>query len=735
MTKKLKISPYLIGREEELEGVVEKILYTNDENGFTVAKFRPFQSDETVRIVGKMYGLKGGESLRLEGTWGRHPKYGLNFNVKRYSVDIPATLSGIKNYLSCGLISGIGKKYADKIVSKFKEKTLEIIEKEPEKLLQVNGIGKARLAKIKAAWESQKGIRDLIFFLQDIDISTTMAAKIYKTYQQDAINVLKSNPYKLTDDIFGVGFKRADDIAKKMGIEKNAPIRIEAGIEYILKTASEEGHCYLPEEDLLRKCEEILEIEEGLIPEIIKSLALTKRIVLEVGENQKRLVYLSPLYYAENNVADCLKKIKSYPRGEIPGDLDGIIKETESRLGVDLVEKQREAIYTLFQKKVLIITGGPGTGKTTLIKCLVEAASGLGLKTFLAAPTGRAAKRLFEASGHVAKTIHRLLEFNPAIGKFMRDETNPLEGDIIVLDEASMVDIILMSSLLKAVKKSSFVLFIGDVNQLPSVGPGNVLRDMIASGLIPIIELTQIFRQAKDSLIITNSHLINRGEYKPIPVKNKRELLDFYFIEQTQPDLVLELIKEMIQSRIPKTFDFDPVDDVQVITPMNKGEIGVLNLNQELQSLLNTSSTMLEKGSKVFRLGDKVMQIRNNYDKDVFNGDIGRICSIDGKLRTVSVKFDEGLTVLYDYEELDEIVLAYAISIHKSQGSEYPAVIIPILTQHFLLLQRNLLYTAVTRAKELAILIGDRKAIYIAMNNNKVEERYTNLAKRLSVTF
>ncbi|MBU1626296.1 ATP-dependent RecD-like DNA helicase, partial [bacterium] len=682
---------------------------------------------------GKMIGLKTGETMKLEGSWSRHPKYGLNFNVKKYSVEMPATVGGIRKFLASGLIDGIGKVYADRIVAMFKEKTLDVIEKDPEKLLQVSGIGKERLNKIKAAWSTQKGIRNLIFFLQDVDISTTMAAKIYKTYSDDSINVLKKNPYKLTDDIFGVGFKKADDIAIKLGIEKNAPIRVESGIEFILKSAADEGHCYLPELELMKQCSEILKVDEKLIPDALDNLALSKRVVLEIDDKQLRHIYLSSLYSAEKITSDILKSIKKYPAKSFNYDLKASISETEKRLGLNLADKQRDAVFKLFEEKILIVTGGPGTGKTTLIRCLVEVAKKFHIIPLLAAPTGRAAKKLSESSGHIAKTIHRLLEFNPGTGTFMKDQTNTLEGDIIVIDEVSMVDISLMSYFLKAAKRSSFFLFIGDVNQLPSVGPGNVLRDMISSGQIPIVELTQIFRQAQHSLIVTNAHLINEGAYIPKPVKSRDELLDFYFIEQNRPPAVLDLIKDLINSRIPRSFKLDPMEDIQVLSPMNKGEIGVINLNVELQALMNNSNIMMEKGMKVLRLGDKVMQVRNNYDKEVFNGDIGRICAVDNKLKTVQVKFDEHLTVLYDYEDLDELVLAYAVSIHKSQGSEYPAVIIPILTQHFMLLQRNLLYTAVTRAKKLAVLIGDKKAVYIAMNNNKVHERYTNLAKRLRV--
>jgi exodeoxyribonuclease V alpha subunit len=719
------------GDEEELEGSVEGIIYSSEEDGFVVARFLPDGKENPIRVVGKMLGLKAGENLKISGSWVRHPKYGMNFNVTKFSIEVPTTLSGIKNYLSSGLIDGIGEKYAERIVEKFKENTFEIIEKTPEKLLKVQGIGKERLKKIISAWDSQKGIRNLIMFLKDVDISTNMAAKIYKTYDQDSISVLKSNPYKLTDDIFGIGFKTADRIAGKLGIDKDSPMRIEAGIEYILKSAAEDGHCFLPELDLIRQSDEILNVNQILIPKALENLLAVKKIVIESNMQGSRNIYLNSLYNAEVIVSNNFKSILKFPPITIREDTKEIISKAEKSIGVVLENKQREAIQTLFEKKVVIVTGGPGTGKTTLIRSLVKVAEQLGLNTLLAAPTGRAAKRLSESSNHIAKTIHRLLEFNPITGRFMRDQTNTLEADLVVLDEVSMIDIQLMANFIKAVKKKAFLLFIGDINQLPSVGPGNVLKDMLASKVITFIELTHIFRQAQDSLIVTNAHMINNGFYKPLEHKSKETLSDFYFIQENDPPKVLELIKEMIVDRIPRRFKLNPIHELQVLTPMNKGEIGASNLNKELQFLLNKSEIIFEKGLRLFKLGDKVMQIRNNYKKNIFNGDIGFIASIDNDSNQLIVKFDEHSTATYEYDELDEITLAYATTIHKAQGSEYPAVIVPILTQHFMLLQRNLLYTAVTRAKKLVILIGDRKAVYIALNNNKVSERYTLLTKRL----
>jgi exodeoxyribonuclease V alpha subunit len=587
---------------------------------------------------------------------------------------------------------------------------------------------------IQRAWDDQKEIREVMVFLQGHGVSPSYAAKIYKQYGQDSIRVVRENPYRLASDIFGVGFITADKIAETLGISKDSQIRAEAGVLYVLRQLSDEGHVFYPYEPLIEECKKVLDLEREIIVKAFGKIAADRKIVIEdlnregIRENNKA-VYLATLHLCEVGVAGTLKNLLQFPKTLRSFDRDKAIAWVQGELKIELAENQKEAIREAIDKKVMVVTGGPGTGKTTIINSIIRIYKKLGQRVLLAAPTGRAAKRMSEATGEEAKTIHRLLEFSPREGGFKKDENNTLEADLIVIDETSMVDTMLMYHFLKAVPGEATLILVGDVDQLPSVGAGNVLKDIIDSGRIPTVRLNEIFRQAKESLIIMNAHRVNNGQMPALGDHGKHPQ-DFYFFEIEEPEKVAEKIIELCKDRIPKKFGFRPVDDVQVLTPMHRGVVGAANLNTELQKHLNPSTDELARGDKVLKVGDKVMQIRNNYDKEVFNGDIGRIGRIDREEQEIMVNYD-GRAVAYEYSELDEIVLAYAVSVHKSQGSEYPVVVMPILTQHYMLLQRNLLYTGITRGKKLVVLVGTRKAVSIAIRNDKPRKRYTLLRERL----
>ncbi|HLC15251.1 MAG TPA: ATP-dependent RecD-like DNA helicase, partial [Thermodesulfovibrionia bacterium] len=678
----------------ELQGELERITYANEENNFTIARVRVQGHRDLVTVLGYLVGVTPGEILKLQGSWVRHKEYGEQFKIDKYETVTPATERGIKKYLGSGLIKGIGPIMAHRLVDRFGSETLDVIENSIGRLQEVNGIGKKRIQMIGQAWQSQKEIRNVMVFLQDKGVSSTYATKIYKQYGQDSIQVVQQNPYRLATDIFGIGFKTADNIAAKLGIPKDSQIRAEAGLLYVLNQKADDGHVYYPYEPLIDACEkELTESKRDIIISAFAKIEKDKHIVIEdlnqaedlVANN--KAVYLKRFHVSETGIA---KNLKTLARAEGPSKtfndtesaLDLAEKETQMRLS----ENQRLAVLQSMISKVLVITGGPGVGKTTVINAIIKVYKKAGYRVLLAAPTGRAAKRMSEATGVKAKTIHRLLEFSPKNGAFTRKEDNPLDGDLIVIDETSMVDTILMHHLLKAVPLHARLILVGDVDQLPSVGAGSVLKDIIESGFIPAVKLTEIFRQAKSSMIITNAHKINKGEFPYIRSDPERRS-DFYFFEAEDPEDVFNKVIELCKEKIPKIFAFDPVDEIQVITPMHRGIIGASNLNVELQKHLNQSTDELLRGGRLFKTGDKVMQIRNNYDKEVYNGDIGRILSINREDQEVSILFDERL-VTYDYSELDEIVLAYAISVHKSQGSEYPAVIIPVHTQHYMMLQR-----------------------------------------------
>ena len=720
-----------------LQGQIERITYTNDKNGYTIAKVKVQGHWGLVTVVGTLMAPTPGEIIQMYGEWVNHPRYGEQFKVDRFKSLVPASVYGIRKYLGSGLIKGIGPIMAKRIVERFGKETLGVIEKEIEKLAEVDGIGEKRIGMIQQAWEDQKEIREVMIFLQTHGVGSGYATKIFKQYGNRSIMVVKENPYRLATDIFGIGFLTADRIAEKLGFSRDSELRAEAGILYVLNQLADEGHVYYPYEPLVQKCQEILGVEQEVIIKAMSAIAESRMIVIDdlkkgvddFRENNKA-VYLAKFYLSETSIVTRMKTLIHTPKSIRNIDFNKAIEWVQRQLPITLAEKQLKAIKCAVENKVMIITGGPGTGKTTIINAILKIFSGISVKVMLAAPTGRAAKRMSEATGHEAKTIHRMLEYSIKKGGFQKNELSPLDCDLMIIDEASMIDAILMHHLLKAIPPGATFILVGDVNQLPSVGAGNVLKDIIASGEMQTVKLNEIFRQAKESLIIVNAHRINNG-LLPSFKSFEQKLDDFYFIEQEDPEEVLRILLELVKERIPRRFGFDPVNDIQVLTPMHKGIVGAGNLNRELQNELNPVEDGVIRGGRNFRVYDKVMQVKNNYDKEVFNGDIGRITRIDPENQEVTISFDDR-DVPYDYTDLDEIVLAYAVSVHKSQGSEYPAVIMPILTQHFVLLQRNLVYTAVTRGRNLVVMVGTMKALAIGVKNDKTQKRYTYLRHRLS---
>ena len=721
----------------DLHGQIERITYTNEENGFTIAKVKVYGQRDLVCVVGNLMAPMPGEIIKMRGEWTNHPKYGEQFKIVHYKTAVPASVYGIQKYLGSGLIKGIGPVMAKRIVEVFAKETFDIIENEIERLIEVDGIGKKRIEMIQNAWEEQKEIREVMVFLQSHGVSSGYATKIFKQYGNRSIEVVKENPYRLATDIFGIGFVTADNIAEKLGFSRDSELRAEAGILYVLHQVSDEGHVYYPYDPLINKCREILQVERDVIVKALGTIALEKRIIIEdlnekvedFRENNKA-VYLAKFHICETSIAIRLKALLNARKSIRKIDGEKAIEWVQKQLSMTLAEKQVAAIRSAVNKKVMVITGGPGTGKTTIINAILTIFSKLKIQILLAAPTGRAAKRMSETTGHEAKTIHRMLEYSIKKRGFQKNDENPLNCDLIIIDEASMIDTILMHYLLKAIPPEATFILVGDVNQLPSVGAGNVLKDIISSNSVPVVELDEIFRQAKESLIIVNAHKINNGILPSFRPSNDK-LDDFYFIEREDPEEVVKIILELTKERIPTKFGFDPVDDIQILTPMHRGTVGAGNLNMELQKLLNPVEDGVIRGNRNFRVNDKVMQIKNNYDKEVFNGDIGRVKRIDQENQDVVISFD-GRDIPYDYTDLDEIVLAYAVSVHKSQGSEYPAVVIPILTQHYILLQRNLIYTGVTRGRKLVIIVGTKKALTIGVKNDKTQKRYTYLRQRLS---
>ncbi|MBI5116288.1 ATP-dependent RecD-like DNA helicase [Candidatus Poribacteria bacterium] len=712
-----------------LEGTVERIVFFNEENSYTVARLNSGEHTQLVTVVGCLAGVREGEYVRASGCWEDNPKFGPQFRIDRCEIVPPSSIQGIEKYLSSGLIKGIGPVMAERIVKKFGADTLQVISDQPKRLRQVRGIGRKTLEKIIASWEQHKDLRETMIFLQANGISPAYATRIIKQYGGMAARVVREDPYRLVYDVHGIGFKQADSIAQRMGIPHDSPARAAACALHVLGEMAAEGHVFCPMGNLIERCEKMLEVPIPLIEQGIGTLVSEKKVVVEEANGQM-IVYLAPLHIAEAGSAHLLKTIRDSVKVMPRIDTDKAIAWFEDRHHLKLNPGQRQAIRKAFESKVLIITGGPGTGKTTIIRALVEMFRAKGQRVQLAAPTGRAAKRMEEVAGIPAATIHRLLEFSPGKMNFLRDRDNPLECDVLIIDETSMLDIALLYHLLKATPDGTVLILVGDADQLPSVGPGNVLRDMLQSGFANAVELTEIFRQAEGSLIVTNAHRINNGDTPILASGESAKKSDFHFIERATPEEVAATIETVVTARIPDAFGMDPLFDIQVLSPMHKGVAGVSDLNMRLQQLLNPSGNPIQHGMRTFRVRDKVMQIRNNYEKDVFNGDLGIVFSIDRDTQQVAVDYD-ARTVIYEFSELDELELAYAISVHKSQGSEYRAVVVPVIMQHYILLQRNLIYTAVTRGKELVVLVGTQQALSLAVRNAKIQNRNTRLAKRL----
>lgn len=702
--------------------MVEHITYQNQENGWSVMKVKVKGYDNLVTLTGSLLDVPVGSVLLVDGDWRVDPKYGQQFVAQSWTEVMPATLYGIEKYLGSGLVKGIGPAYAKAIVSRFGLETIDVIENNIERLLEVPRLGRKRMEKIHESWEKQKDIKEVMVFLQGHGVSTAFAAKIYRKYEKESIAKVKENPYQLADDIWGIGFKTADSIASKMGYEKNDPRRCRSGILYTLNELAEDGHVYAEPEQLVESAVKLLEAEETPVRQALATMMEAKDVIAD-----NDVIYLPPFYYAENGSA---KRLQSLLSDNSPLNSD-VAAEPEAEYGrknggIVYDQVQQAAIQKALDSKVMVLTGGPGTGKTTTTQGIIAAFKARHMSILLAAPTGRAAKRMTEATGMEAKTIHRLLEYNPMDG-YKRNEDNPLEGDALIVDECSMIDILLFYNLMKAIPSNMRLILVGDIDQLPSVGAGNVLRDIIDSQQIPVVRLTRIFRQAQSSRIVMNAHAINAGQFPNI--KNGLDT-DFFFINQEDSDEMVKLIIGLVRDRLPKKYGY-PAKEVQVLTPMQRGTVGAGNLNIELQNALNPTGPSLARGGYTFRQGDKVMQIRNNYDKNVFNGDIGYITAVDTNERTLTVTFDSRL-IEYDITELDEIVLAYAITIHKSQGSEFPVVVMPVTMKHFIMLQRNLIYTGITRAKKICVLVGTTKALAYAIRQNTVSKRNTMLKERLN---
>ena len=728
----------------KIRGVVERITYQNPENGYTVLKCAVKSYKELVTVIGSLLDVNVGSVLLIYGNWKVDSRYGRQFAAESWEETLPATVFGIEKYLGSGLIKGVGPKYAKKIVAQFGIETLEVIETDISRLQEVDGIGKKRIKMIRDSWERQKEIKNVMLFLQDHGVSTSFAAKIYRQYGNESLDKMKENPFQMADDIWGIGFKTADGIAQKLGFAKEAYVRLRSGIMYTLSNLADEGHVFAYQKQLIAKAAELLEAEESSIVMTLDQMIMDKDLICETvdyntDQAEMKAIYLPAFYYAEAGVAGKLKRLAQAPAADRLWHalMDARQKTGNESLSIDVGkiqekvdmkydEIQADAIRKAAVSKVMVLTGGPGTGKTTTTQGIIAAYRSFGLKILLAAPTGRAAKRMTEATGLEAKTIHRLLECKPPEG-YQKNEDNPLDGDVLIIDECSMIDMILMNALLKAIPEGMRLILVGDIDQLPSVGAGNVLRDIIDSGVFPVVRLTRIFRQAQSSRIIMNAHAINEGKFPDI---SNGKNTDFFYIEKEDPEEAVQEIVRLVKNNLPRYYK-TPWNHIQVLTPMQKGIVGAANLNLALQEALNPQGDGLRRGGYLFRTGDKVMQIRNNYEKEIFNGDIGTVECVNLQERTLKVNFDQHI-IEYEASELDELVHAYATTIHKAQGSEYPIVVMPVLMNHYVMLQRNLIYTGITRAKKVLVIVGTRKALSYAVRNVTVTKRNTFLKERLS---
>jgi exodeoxyribonuclease V alpha subunit len=739
---------------EQLSGVIERITFHNEDNGYCVLKVTVRGHREPVAVVGHAQPVIAGEYLTAMGSWVTDRMHGLQFKADEIKTNPPHTAEGIARYLGSGVVKGIGTRYAKRIVEVFGDKTLEVIDQSPSFLTQVKGIGPKLIEKIRTSWETHRESRKILVFLQSYGIGAALAVRIYKEYGSQAIEIIKHNPYRLSTDIWGIGFHTADKIALNLGIPRDSEFRAQAAVRHVLKEASSDGHVGFPEEFLKEEAVKLTDISPAGIADAVEQLRIVDEIVrdsiqaasggaerigplsagiedsLPTPETSDALIFLKPLFFAELGVARAVRALASGPHPLPTVNVEAAVGWAEQKMGIAFAASQRAAIREAVTHKLMVVTGGPGTGKTTIVRAIIEIFLAKKLRVLLCAPTGRAAKRLTESTGREAKTIHRLLEFDAGINGFRRGKENPLDADLLVVDETSMVDLVLMNRLLQAVPPWACLVLVGDVDQLPSVGAGSVLTDLIDSRMIPVARLTEVHRQAGSSWIVRAAHAVNRGEEpESAPIGGG----DFYYVEASEPEAILGIIRQMVTERIPKKFGFDPFKDIQVLSPQVKTELGVINLNRELQAALNPASASrreVKRFDTAFRVGDKVMQIQNDYNREVFNGDIGRVIEVDGDDQTVLVEF-EGRHVEYDFTDLDELQLAYACSIHKSQGSEYPAVVLPVHTQHYTMLQRNLLYTGITRGRRLVVLVGSRKALWRAVTNMETKQRYSLLKWRL----
>jgi exodeoxyribonuclease V alpha subunit len=722
------MKPHSDSTTEVLAGLVERVTFHNAENGFCVLRVKARGHRDLVTTIGHAAMISAGEWITASGTWLNDRNHGLQFKAHFLKTSAPSTVDGIEKYLGSGMIRGIGPVYAKRLVNMFGKEVFDIIEATPERLREVEGIGPKRADKITSGWADQKVIREIMVFLHEHGVGTARAVRIFKTYGTDAVQVMSENPYRLAKDIRGIGFRTADLIAEKLGIEKTAMIRVRAGISFALTEAMGNGHCGLPRADLIGLAEKLLEVPAALIESALQE-ELAEETVTADRVADADCIFLTGLYLAERGIAEHLQRVRSGPLPWPEIDADKALPWIEQKTDLTLAASQAEAIRLALKSKIMVITGGPGVGKTTIVNSILRILAAKHVKLLLCAPTGRAAKRMFEATDMEAKTIHRLLEFDPKAFGFKRNDDNPLDCDLLVVDESSMVDVLLMQSLMKAVPSAAALLIVGDIDQLPSVGPGQVLADIIGSGAVPVVRLTEVFRQAAQSKIITTAHAINAGRMPDLTPPEGET--DFYFVPAADPEQAVPRIVELVSRRIPRRFGFDAIRDIQVLSPMNRGGVGARSLNIELQAALNPAGEKrVERFGWTFAPGDKVMQIENDYDKDVYNGDIGMIEDVDLDEGEVAVDFD-GRTVAFVFGELDTLVPAYAATIHKSQGSEYPAVVIPVMTQHYAMLQRNLIYTGVTRGKKLVVLVGQKKAVAIAVKNVSGRKRWSKLGEWL----